>query len=66
MFHAGRAITEVQNRYSIGRSQIAEALEVNTQQVDRWKKSPNIKMSVALKICEVSGIGIAQFVKLGS
>jgi DNA-binding Xre family transcriptional regulator len=62
-FNAGYALRKIIRNREITMAHIGRQMGVKTQQVYRFTKQRDIKLSTALKLCEIIGIDLAEFVE---
>jgi len=60
----GKAIRKAQSSSHTRLSDIAREVGVAPQQVSRWQKSEDIKLSKAVQIANVFGLSLADFLDL--
>ncbi len=61
----GKSLAIAIAQKQIKNKDLAEAMEVRTQQVTNWKASGAIKQSSLEKICEYFNMPVSEFIKLG-
>lgn len=65
MFHAGKALSAVMEKKKIHRNTLGDELNVAPNQINRWKNSKDLKLSIVIKICAIAKISVGQFINLG-
>jgi transcriptional regulator with XRE-family HTH domain len=61
----GKSIRCLQEDRSMPCTKLAELLDVAPQQLSRWRRSEDLKVSVALKVAAVFGLTLDELLKHG-
>jgi transcriptional regulator with XRE-family HTH domain len=63
-FNAGYALRKIIRSRDITMASIARRMDIKTQQVYRFTKSHDMKLSTAIRLCEIIGIPLSEFVEV--
>jgi len=63
--NTGKAIKKFQTEQSISCNELSAMLGVVPQQLSRWRKSQDLKLSIVLSFCEIFKIKIDEFILAG-
>jgi transcriptional regulator with XRE-family HTH domain len=65
-FNAGYALRKIIRNRDITMASIARRMDIKTQQVYRFTKSRDMKLSTAIRLCEIIGIPLAEFIEVSN
>ena len=65
MTNAGRCLRVAQELNSINSNQLSTMMCVSRQRVFQWRKQENMKLHTLENLCEIFGMSLDQFCKLG-
>jgi len=65
LIDAGKAVRAAQANAGISNAELSRIAKTSPQQVIRWRAQPNMKLHTVQSICNVLGVEIADFLKLG-
>jgi DNA-binding Xre family transcriptional regulator len=65
MTNAGRCLRVAQELNNINSNQLSTMMSVSRQRVFQWRKQENMKLHTLEKLCEIFGLSLDQFCKLG-
>ena len=65
-FNAGYALRKIIRNRDITMASIARRMDIKTQQVYRFTKSRDMNLSTAIRLCEIIGIPLAEFVEVSN
>jgi|DEB0MinimDraft_10_1074344.scaffolds.fasta_scaffold11594_3 hypothetical protein len=63
--HAGRCIEKAQRLFGVSNLKLASDMNVFHQQITRWRKSPDMKISKLQDFAEYFSMDFYEFLKLG-
>lgn len=60
--HAGKTIMRFQKEKGISGGDLSNQLGIAPQQLSRWRKSEDLKLSTIIRLCEVMGVDLDEFI----
>lgn len=63
--HVGNQIIKLQNTFGMPCIKLAESLNVAPQQLSRWRRAEDLKLSIVKQVADVFGLTIDEFVNYG-
>ena len=62
VMNAGKAIKQIQTEKGITGDSLSKALGVAPQQLSRWRQSDDLKLSIIVRLCNVMGVEVSEFI----
>ena len=63
--HVGSIIKKLQQDNGVSCVALSESLGVAPQQLSRWRNAKDLKLSIVIKVADVFGLGLNEFINYG-